>query len=114
MRISDWSSDVCSSDLPAYWDDARHFTLAGWQAIDAAAPVTHISFYEADAFASWAGARLPTEVEWEAAAGALDPRGGQQFDAAGPVHPAAAPPADTDLGQMFGSVWEWTGSAYRP
>jgi ergothioneine biosynthesis protein EgtB len=100
-------------DAPAYWDGDRQFTLAGWREIDPAAPVTHISFYEADAFASWAGARLPTEFEWEAAAAAFDPHGGQQLDAAGPVQPAASTD-DAELQQMFGSVWEWTGSAYRP
>ena len=100
-------------DAPAYWQDGQQFTLAGWQDIDPAAPVTHISFYEADAFASWAGARLPTEIEWEAAAAAFDPASGQQLDAAMPVQPAAAGD-DTGLHQMFGSVWEWTGSAYRP
>lgn len=100
-------------DAPAYWDGDRQFTLSGWQDIDPAAPVTHISFFEADAFASWAGGRLPTEFEWEAAAAGLDPAAGQQLDAAGPVQPAAAVD-DTDLQQMFGSVWEWTGSAYRP
>ena len=100
-------------DAPAYWQDGRQFTLTGWQDIDPAAPVTHISFFEADAFASWAGARLPTEVEWETAAAGLDPASGQQLDSAGPVHPAAFD-ADTGLQQMFGSVWEWTGSAYRP
>jgi ergothioneine biosynthesis protein EgtB len=99
---------------PAYWQDGGYFTLAGWQDIDPAAPVTHISVFEADAFASWAGARLPTEIEWEAAAAALDPASGAQLDAAGPVQPVAAPAADTGLQQMFGSVWEWTGSAYRP
>jgi ergothioneine biosynthesis protein EgtB len=98
---------------PLYWREDRRFTLAGWQAIDPAAPVTHISFYEADAFASWAGARLPTEIEWEAAAAPLDPDGGQQLDAAGPVQPAPVA-GDTGLQQMFGGVWEWTGSAYRP
>ncbi|WP_293701058.1 MULTISPECIES: ergothioneine biosynthesis protein EgtB [unclassified Sphingopyxis] len=102
-----------SIDAPAYWDGDRHFTLSGWQAIDPAAPVTHISFFEADAFASWAGARLPTEFEWEVAAARLDPASGQQLDVAGPAHPAAAVD-DTGLQQMFGSVWEWTGSAYRP
>jgi ergothioneine biosynthesis protein EgtB len=100
-------------EAPAYWDGDRQFTLAGWQDIDPAAPVTHISFFEADAFASWAGARLPTEFEWEAAAADLDPAAGQQLGAAGPVQPAATCD-DTDLQQMFGSVWEWTGSAYRP
>jgi ergothioneine biosynthesis protein EgtB len=100
-------------DAPAYWQDGQYFTLSGWQDIDLAAPVTHISFFEADAFASWAGARLPTELEWEAAAAALDANGGDQLDAAGPVQPAPAG-GDTGLQQMFGSVWEWTGSAYRP
>ena len=100
-------------DAPAYWDGDRQFTLSGWSEIDPAAPVTHISFFEADAFASWAGARLPTEFEWEAAAARRDPASGQQLDSAGPVHPAAAAD-DADLQQMFGSVWEWTGSAYRP
>ncbi len=100
-------------DAPAYWQDGQYFTLSGWRDIDPAAPVTHISFFEADAFASWAGARLPTEFEWEAAAAALDPNGGDQLDTAGPVQPAPAG-SDTGLQQMFGSVWEWTGSAYRP
>ena len=100
-------------DAPAYWDGDRYFTLAGWRAIHPAAPVTPISFSEADAFASWAGARLPTEFEWEAAAATLDPAAGQQLDTAGPVQPAAFPD-DAGLQQMFGSVWEWTGSAYRP
>jgi len=100
-------------DAPAYWRDGQYFTLSGWRDIDPAAPATHISFFEADAFASWAGARLPTEFEWEAAAAALDPLGGDQLDDAAPVQPAAAV-GDTGLQQMFGSVWEWTGSAYRP
>ncbi|WP_227340058.1 ergothioneine biosynthesis protein EgtB [Sphingopyxis sp. P8] len=100
-------------DAPAYWRDGQYFTLSGWRDIDPAAPATHISFFEADAFASWAGARLPTEFEWEAAAAALDPLDGDQLDDAAPVQPAAAA-GDTGLQQMFGSVWEWTGSAYRP
>jgi ergothioneine biosynthesis protein EgtB len=100
-------------EAPGYWRDGAQFTLAGWRDIDAAAPVAHISFYEADAFAAWADARLPTEAEWEAAAAPLDPNGGQQLDAAGPVQPSAATD-DVPLGQMFGSVWEWTGGAYRP
>ena len=115
LWLSDGWAWVQAEDVeaPAYWRDGQLFTLSGWQDIDPAAPVTHISFFEADAFASWAGARLPTEQEWEASAAGLDPDGGQQLDGAGPVQPTPAAD-DTDLQQMFGSVWEWTGSAYRP
>ena len=92
---------------PLYWDgDGGSFGLDGPKPLDPDAPVTHISFYEADAYASWAGARLPTEAEWEHAAAGLNPRGGQFLDAAGAERPQGH--------GMFGSVWEWTGSAYRP
>ena len=116
LWLSDGWAWVQGEDVnaPAYWRDGRQFTLSGWREIDPAAPVTHISFFEADAFASWAGARLPTEIEWEAAAAALDPASGHQLDRAEPVHPTTTPAADMGLQQMYGSVWEWTGSAYRP
>ncbi len=104
-------------DAPLYWrreDGAwREFTLQGWQELDPAAPVSHISFYEADAFAQWAGARLPTEEEWEAAAKAYDPAAGNQLDRAGPIAPRAEN-AEGGLASLFGNVWQWTGSAYRP
>ena len=99
---------------PLYWEERggswTRFGLDGRRAIDPAAPVTHVSLFEADAYASWAGVRLPTEFEWEAAAAAFDPAGGHQMDEAGPVEPrpAAAAPA------FFGDVWQWTGSAFRP
>ncbi len=99
---------------PLYWEQGEagwtRFGLDGRRAIDPAAPVTHVSFFEADAYASWAGVRLPTEFEWEAAAASHDASGGNQMDVAGPVEPrpAASGPA------FFGDVWEWTGSAYRP
>ena len=105
---------------PLYWTqdgDWAQFGNDGMQPIDDAAPVCHVSLYEADAFASWAGARLPTEPEWESAAAALDAHSGNQLDAAGAIRPAPAPTsgkAGDGLAQMFGDVWEWTGSAFRP
>ncbi|TCM20641.1 ergothioneine biosynthesis protein EgtB [Novosphingobium sp. PhB165] len=102
---------------PLYWRgegrEWEHFTLAGWLPVDPESPVTHISFYEAEAFAAWAGCRLPTEQEWEAAARDHDPGAGVQLDHAAPVMPRAEHGADR-FTSLFGNVWEWTGSAYRP
>jgi ergothioneine biosynthesis protein EgtB len=108
-------------EAPLYWrrDGAggwTRFTLSGREAVDPAEPVTHISFYEADAFASWAGARLPTEAEWEAIAANGDPAQGNFLDRAGPCRPIGSPASGSNTvpADMFGGVWEWTGSAYRP
>jgi ergothioneine biosynthesis protein EgtB len=91
---------------PLYWnDDGSEFTLAGRREIDRTAPVAHVSYFEADAFARWAGARLPTEAEWEDFGSSADPNLGNQLDKAGAVMPKPG-------GGMFGDVWEWTASAY--
>jgi ergothioneine biosynthesis protein EgtB len=91
---------------PLYWrEDGSEFTLAGRREIDPTAPVAHVSYFEADAFARWAGARLPTEAESEDLAASADPAAGNQLDEAGAVAPRAT-------GDVFGDVWEWTQSAF--
>jgi ergothioneine biosynthesis protein EgtB len=105
-------------EAPLYWrrEEAgwTRFGHDGRHPVNPAAPVTHVSLYEADAYASWAGARLPTEAEWESAAASLDPLAGNQLDRGGMAPRPRACESDCELSQMFGDVWEWTGSAYRP
>ena len=110
-----WLSDGWSTintegwNRPLYWSEdlESEFTLGGPREIDDNAPVCHVSFYEADAFARWAGARLPTEFEWEHAA-ADEPVDGNMFET-GFLHPV---PGSNQ--QLFGDVWEWTSSSYAP
>jgi dimethylhistidine N-methyltransferase len=86
-------------------------TLSGRRPVAPHAPVTHVSWYEADAFARWAGARLPTEAEWEAAAAGRAVEG--DLAEAEPA-PAPAPAPERGLRGLYGGVWEWTSSAYGP
>ncbi|NND55891.1 MAG: ergothioneine biosynthesis protein EgtB, partial [Xanthomonadales bacterium] len=98
-------------DRPLYWSEdlQSEFTLGGQRELDLNAPVTHVSYYEADAFARWSGCRLPTEAEWEVAA-AEQTVSGNLLDA-GFWHPVAAAGG---ANQFFGDVWEWTSSSYAP
>jgi ergothioneine biosynthesis protein EgtB len=101
---------------PLYWIEREgrwhEFTLSGLRPLDPTAPVCHVSGFEADAFARWNYARLPTEAEWEHAAQSLPVRG--RFADTRRLHPERAPAGDDGLVQMFGDVWEWTSSDYAP
>ena len=119
-----WLSDGWSTvqrgawRAPAYWDDHdgdwQLFTLGGRRPLHGAEPVTHVSYYEADAYARWAGARLPTEAEWEVAASPQPVKG--NFVENLRFHPAALTEGTVSdgLAQLFGDTWEWTASAYAP
>lgn len=105
--------EACSA--PLYWREVegglQEWTLDGWTNLDPAAPVVHLSYYEADAFARWAGKRLPTEAEWEIAAARLPIEG--NFLESGALQPRPASEG-AELQQMFGDAWEWTRSPYVP
>ncbi len=93
---------------PGYWepvDGWMVFTLDGRRRVDPAEPVCHVSYYEADAFARWAGARLPTEAEWEVVAAGAEVTGA--FLDLDVLHPRGT-------ASLFGDVWQWTASPYSP
>ena len=105
---------------PLYWREGRdgpeEFTHQGWQALDPDRPVTHITYFEADAYAAWAGARLPTEFEWEAIARGQDTPGfeahaGNQLEM---LDGAIVPPVPVGTGELFGDCWQFTRSSYLP
>jgi ergothioneine biosynthesis protein EgtB len=102
---------------PFYWErrdgDWWLYTLAGMRRVDPHEPVVHLSYFEADAYARWAGARLPSEAEWEVAAAGIDISG--TFAESGRFHPErAGRPDRSGLHQMYGDVWQWTRSQYEP
>ena len=117
LWLADGWNTVNSQDWhgPLYFEKAEggymQMSLLGLRPVDLASPVTHVSYYEADAFARWAGHRLPTEFEWEVAASSVTLQG-RTLDQG---HLRAMPAkAGATLQQMFGDVWEWTASAYLP
>ena len=101
--------------MPLYWtntDGYKSMTLSGLQLINLNAPVTHISYFEADAYARWAGKRLPTEMEWEVAANAYPMQGNFADAERYQPQPAIGIASENSLNQMFGEVWQWTASPY--
>jgi ergothioneine biosynthesis protein EgtB len=103
-------------EAPLYWlkqeDEWHQYTLHGLEKLDLSKPVSHISFYEAQAYAAWAGKRLLTEFEWEAAAQVYPPKQGN-FQDSGLYEPQASQNA-SGMQQLYGDAWEWTYSAYLP
>ncbi len=111
-----WST-VCEQKwtAPLYWIEQdgqwQQFTLHGLRPVQQAEPVCHVSYFEADAFARWSGARLPTEAEWEEAASHIQPETAPHHDH---FHPQPVSDDSARLAQLYGEVWQWTASPYTP
>ncbi len=118
LWLSEGWAKRCADEwvAPLYWQERDGayvtMTLSGLRPVDPAAPVVHVNYFEADAFARWAKRRLPTEAEWERAAAGLTPAG--NFAESGHLRPMPTPARQGGLRQMFGDVWEWTSSAFSP
>ena len=112
VQTQGWSAPLCWWNQRGEW---KEFTLAGMEMLNLDAPVCHVSLFEADAYAHWAGARLATEAEWETASDNVILCG--SFADSGRFHPAPLDPTDAEPGtlqQMYGEVWQWTRSQYTP
>jgi len=107
VQEREWTQPLYWVELDGRW---HQFTLSGLRRVDTNEPVCHVSYFEADAFARWYGARLPTEHEWEIVAGGETVHG--NFVESERFHPAAAVGINGDMRQLYGDVWEWTQSAY--
>jgi ergothioneine biosynthesis protein EgtB len=109
VRDQQWTAPLYWVERDGNWHE---FTLGGLRRLNADEPVCHVSYFEADAFARWSGARLPTEAEWEHAATGLEVQG--SFAESSRYHPASVNGDGAGLAQMYGEVWQWTASPYTP
>ena len=109
VRDQQWAAPLYWVERDGNWHE---FTLGGLRRLNADEPVCHVSYFEADAFARWSGARLPTEAEWEHAAAGVDVQG--SFVESERFHAATVNCDGARLAQMYGEVWQWTASPYTP